>query len=69
MPEGLFAFCAVAHLLLALYALFRMSRRTSPVPTNRESFQGMPVPKTATPASATLDPRAELEPEPEKRVE
>jgi hypothetical protein len=57
-PEGLFAFCALAHFLLALYTLYRMSRRPAPGPAIRESFQGLPVPKTATPASATLDPRA-----------
>jgi MFS family permease len=76
-PEGLFAFCAVVHLALAIYTLFRMTRRPSAPP--RESFQGMPVPKTATPESAVLDPRSEPETgpqpqpeppaEPEKRVE
>jgi MFS family permease len=58
MPEGLFAFAAVMHLILALYTLYRMSRRQSPTSAEREIFQGMPVMKTATPASATLDPRA-----------
>src|SRR6185436_16811434 len=61
MPEGLFAFAAVMHLLLALYTLYRMSRRQSPVTAAREVFQPMPVMKTATPASATLDPRAGVE--------
>ena len=58
MPEGLFAFAAVIHLILALYTLYRMSRRPAPTTAQREIFQGMPVMKTATPASATLDPRA-----------
>jgi MFS family permease len=58
MPEGLFAFAAAVHLLLALYALYRMSRRAVPVRLAREAFQGLPVPKTATPESAVLDPRA-----------
>lgn len=66
MPEGLFAFSAVVHLILALYTLYRMSRRLPQVP--RETFKGMPVPKTATPESAELDPRAaevKSEPPPE----
>jgi MFS family permease len=58
MPEGLFAFAAIVHLLLALYTLYRMSQRAVPVRSEREAFQGLPVPKTATPASAALDPRA-----------
>jgi MFS family permease len=58
MPEGLFAFAAIVHLLLALYTLYRMSQRAVPVRPERETFQGLPLPKTATPASAALDPRA-----------
>jgi len=58
MPEGLFAFAAVVHLFLALYTLYRMSRRAVPVRPERGAFQGLPVPKTATPESAVLDPRA-----------
>jgi MFS family permease len=70
-PEGLFAFCALVHTTLALYTLFRMTRRQAPLRPERESFQGLPLPKTATPASADLDPRAG-EPnaaETDKRVE
>ena len=63
MPEGLFAFAAIVHLLLALYTLYRMSRRAVPVRPERETFQGLPVPKTATPASASLDPRAPADPD------
>jgi MFS family permease len=62
-PEGLFAFAALVHLLLALYALFRMSRRPVAAKSER-AFQGMPVPKTATPESAVLDPRAKTPPGP-----
>ena len=51
----LFAFSAIVHLLLALYTLYRMSRRAVPVRPERETFQSLPFPKTATPASATLD--------------
>jgi MFS family permease len=60
-PEGLFAFTAIVHLILALYALYRMTRRQAPVRPERENFQGLPVPKTATPESAILDPRAPAE--------
>jgi MFS family permease len=79
MPEGLFAFAAIVHLLLALYTLYRMSQRAVPVRPERENFQGLPDPKTATPESASLDPRAaqdksgdgasdvvDITPEPEK---
>src|SRR5690606_14578813 len=54
-PEGLFAFCALVHVSLALYALFRMKRRSPP---ERGAFRGMPAPRTVTPESAVLDPRA-----------
>jgi hypothetical protein len=57
----LFAFTAIVHLILALYALYRMTRRQAPVRQERENFQGLPVPKTATPESAILDPRAPAE--------
>lgn len=57
IPEGLFAFAAIVHLLLASYTVYRMSRRQAP---SREAFQGLPL-KAVTPESATLDPRAEPE--------
>ncbi|WP_421723042.1 MFS transporter [Bauldia sp.] len=53
-PEGLFAFAATTHLLLALYVTYRMARREAPT---RESFHGLPL-KAVTPESAALDPRA-----------
>jgi MFS family permease len=55
IPEGLFAFTASVHVLLGLYTLFRMSRRTAPP---AQAFQGVPLPKNATPESVILDPRA-----------
>lgn len=58
MPEGLFAFTASVHLLLALYTVYRMSRRQARTVSERESFKGLPLPKTATPESVVLDPRA-----------
>jgi predicted MFS family arabinose efflux permease len=57
-PDGLFAFTASVHLIMAAYIYFRMSRRAPPTPVTRETFHGMPVPKTVTPESAVLDPRA-----------
>jgi hypothetical protein len=36
-----------------------MSRRPRPVSLAHESFQGLPLPKTVTPESAVLDPRAD----------
>ena len=70
IPEGLFAFTASVHVLVVAYTLFRMTKRTPPGPETRETFQGLPLPKTVTPESATLDPRAEpaLLPDPSEPV-
>jgi len=57
MPEALFAFTATFHLLVVGYTLFRMTRRAPP--STRESFKGFILPKTVTPESAVLDPRAD----------
>ncbi|MCB1487591.1 MAG: MFS transporter [Bauldia sp.] len=57
IPEGLFAFAAAVHFLLLLYTVYRMSRRSAP--SGGEAFQGILPPKSATPESATLDPRAD----------
>ena len=57
-PDGLFAFTAATHLVMAAYIYLRMSRRAPPAVVTRETFRGMPVPKTVTPESAVLDPRA-----------
>ncbi len=66
MPEGLFAFTATVHALVVGYTLFRMTRRAPPDRAGRETFQGLPLPKTVTPESAVLDPRAASdEPPPE----
>ncbi len=62
MPEGLFAFTATVHALVVAYTLFRMTRRAPPSPSTREIFQGLPLPKTVTPESAALDPRAGADP-------
>ena len=42
------------------YTLFRMTKRAPPRPEGRETFQGLPLPKTVTPESAVLDPRADM---------
>ncbi len=55
IPEGLFGYAAAVHFLLALYTVYRMSRRQAP---SREAFQGLPL-KAVTPESAVLDPRAD----------
>lgn len=57
-PEGLFAFTAAVHFLIIAYALHRMRRRPPLAQAARETFQGLPLPKTVTPESAVLDPRA-----------
>ncbi|CAN5151356.1 MFS transporter [soil metagenome] len=62
-PEGLFAFTATIHLLVVAYTVFRITRRAPPARGGRETFQGLPVPKTVTPESAVLDPRASTAPE------
>ncbi len=59
IPEALFAFTLSVHVAVVAYTLFRMTRRAPPSPTGRETFQGLPLPKTVTPESAVLDPRAE----------
>ncbi len=58
IPEGLFAFTAGIHALLVGYTLFRMTRRAPPDRAGRETFKGLPLPKTVTPESAALDPRS-----------
>jgi MFS family permease len=57
-PEGLFVFTSTTHLLVVAYTAFRITRRAPPTRTERDTFRGMPVPKTVTPESAVLDPRA-----------
>lgn len=59
-PEGLFAFTAFVHLLFVAFTLLRIFRRTPGDPLQRGKFRGMPLPKTLTPESAVLDPRARL---------
>lgn len=58
-PEGLFAFTAAVHLLFVGYTFLRMRRRSASNVQTREAFQALPLPKTVTPESVVLDPRAE----------
>ncbi len=62
IPEGLFAFTVSVHVLVVGYTLFRMTRRAPPSVGTRETFHGLPLPKTVTPESAVLDPRASEDP-------
>ena len=58
IPEALFAFTATIHAAVVAYTLFRMTKRAPPSIDARETFQSLPLPKTVTPESAVLDPRA-----------
>jgi MFS family permease len=69
IPEGLFAFTASVHVLVVGYTLFRMTRRAPRSVETRETFQGLPLPKTVTPESAVLDPRAAGDPPPSAAAE
>lgn len=60
-PEGLFLATAAAHLLLGIYALWRVRAR-APVPVEeREAFKTLPAERAATPHTVLLDPRSEPE--------
>ena len=58
IPEALFAFTAIVHAAVVAYTLYRMTKRAPPSIEIRETFQGLLLPKTVTPESAVLDPRA-----------
>lgn len=57
-PEGLFAFTASVHVVVIAYVVYRMTKRPPPDRVLREAFRGLPVSRTATPESVTLDPRS-----------
>ncbi len=59
-PNALFLTTASAHGTLALYALYRMTRRASPGAPAKSNFVPSAVAGRTTPASVTLDPRAKL---------
>jgi MFS family permease len=55
-PEGLFAFIALIDASIIGYTVYRIRERPS-LP-HREPFQAIPPPRSVTPESAALDPRA-----------
>ena len=58
-PEAVFVVTAASHALIAGWAFFRTYKR-APIPESvRESFKNVPAHPATTPATATLDPRAE----------
>ena len=58
-PEAIFGVTAAAHVLMAAYAFYRTYRR-APIPESvREAFKNVPATPASTPATPTLDPRAE----------
>lgn len=60
-PEGLFLTTALAHLMITGYTILRIRRR-APVPIeDREAFNTLPVERSITPQSLTLDPRTKNE--------
>ncbi len=58
-PTGLFATTLVAHVGLALYGAWRITRREAVAEEDKGTFVAQAVGRIATPESATLDPRAE----------
>ncbi|MEM0899672.1 MAG: MFS transporter [Pseudomonadota bacterium] len=57
-PEGMFMTIATCHVLLTLFALWRVSRR-APVPVeDRTEFQAVPAARNSTPETVALDPRS-----------
>lgn len=58
-PDGIFIATGGAHLALLLYTLVRVLRRSARPADERPDFQAVPMARTQTPASFTLDPRAD----------
>jgi MFS family permease len=56
-PESLFLATALAHTLLAAYALVRISSRRPVLRAAKEAFRTLPVEQAGTPESLRLDPR------------
>lgn len=56
-PESLFLATAMAHILLAAYAMMRIRRR-APVPQGaKDAFKTLPADRAVTPEATRLDPR------------
>lgn len=59
-PRSLFTCMAVAHILLALFALWRMTRRAAPKGDEKDTYVPTGLVRTA-PTANVLDPRAEVQ--------
>ena len=57
-PDGFFVFLFIIHILLALFGIYRMSKREKP--TDLES-QYVPLPRNITPAGMELNPKIDIE--------
>lgn len=63
-PSGLFVTTLVAHVAIAGFAFYRISRRTAVPEADKTEFVGIvPPARMSTPESGTLDPRVDLEAE------
>ncbi|SMD04606.1 Predicted arabinose efflux permease, MFS family [Fulvimarina manganoxydans] len=58
-PAGIFQSIGSAAALYAAYAFYRTFRRVAPPVSERSDFQAVPLARTQTPVTLTLDPRAE----------
>ncbi len=58
-PDGVFIATGGAHLALLIYTLVRVSLRSARPADERPDFQPVPLARMQTPASVTLDPRAD----------
>ena len=54
--DGFFIFLFIVHLLLGLFGLYRMGKRTKPLDTES---QYVPLPRNISPAGMELNPKAE----------
>lgn len=59
-PMGIFAATGMAHAVYAAYAFYRTFRRDPKPIEERTDFQTIPLAKTQTPATFSLDPRSDL---------
>lgn len=62
-PYALFAITGIAHFSIAIYALYRSTRRAAIPAEDRDNFASGPASRSATPEAIALDPRANHDPE------
>jgi len=60
-PYMLFALTGAAHISIAVYALYRSTRRAAVPLRDRETFSSVPASRSATPEAIALDPRANID--------